>query len=88
MIIYKLIHPLYISNGKQYKVMYILLISAIVNIILNFIIIPIKGAIGAGIASVFSYSICGIIFWYYFKKDYSFNVKDIIKKYILSLNDL
>lgn len=87
MIIYKLIHPIYLSNGKQYLVMNILLISAIINIVFNFLIIPNWGAVGAAIASVFSYAICGIIFWVKFKRDYKFNSILIVKELTNNINN-
>lgn len=69
MILYKLIHPLYISNGKQNIVVSILMVSVIVNVILNLIIIPKIGAMGAAISSVISYTLCGIIFFLKYKRD-------------------
>jgi len=79
MIFYKLIHPLYIADGNQVMVMKILLIAVISNVLLNIFIIPLYGGIGAAIASVVSYSICGCIFVYRFKKDYKINYFNTIK---------
>lgn len=87
MVLYKIISPLYMANGKQKKCFLILLISVIANIIANFIFIPVCGKFGAAISTVFSYSICGLIFYISFIKDYHlrwydgliFNKEDIKK---------
>lgn len=87
MVLYKIISPLYMANGKQKKCFLILLISVIANIITNFIFIPLCGKFGAAISTVFSYSICGLIFYISFIKDYHlhwydgliFNKEDIKK---------
>lgn len=84
MIIYKLIHPLYISKGKQNIIITILSISVIINLILNYILIPQFNMYGAAIASVISYSICSMIFLIKFSKDYNVNIKNFI---FLNKND-
>lgn len=60
MIFYKIINTLYISIGEQKISCFILFISTVINIILNFIMIPIWGGIGAALSSVFSYAVCGV----------------------------
>ena len=82
MIIYKLIHPLYISKGKQSIVLAILFISVVSNVIINLLLIPKFDIIGAAIASVVSYTICSMIFLYIFCKEYKVSISDffIIKK--------
>ena len=87
MIFYKLIHPIYITNKQVNIVVVILLISVLLNIILNFVLIPNYGAIGAAIASVFSYTLCGFIFCYKFKKDYNVKFSKIINNYISKRKD-
>lgn len=77
MIIYKLIHPLYISKGKQQTVFIILLISVFFNAISNLILIPKQGMIGAAIASVVSYTICGLVFLITFCKEYKVRVLEV-----------
>ena len=74
MIIYKLIHPLYIALGKQTLIFNILLASVFINIILNYILIPKFDIIGAAIASVCSYTICGIVFLIIFCKQYNVQI--------------
>lgn len=62
MIAFKLIHPIYVNKGRSAIVAMLLVVSVIINIIASIILIPFYGAIGASIASVISYSVCGIIF--------------------------
>lgn len=76
MIIYKLIHPIYIANGKQKIVVIILLISVVANIIANLILIPTYSMYGAAIASVISYTLCGLIFILKFCSDYNTKFMD------------
>lgn len=82
MIIYKLIHPIYIAKGKQFIVVSILAVSVLANIIANLILIPHYNIYGAAIASVISYSLCSIIFLYIFCKEYKVSYKEffIIRK--------
>ena len=78
MIIYKLIHPLYIANGKQKAILTILFISVLINVILNYIFIPKYNIYGAALSSVFSYSLCSVIFLVLFCKEYNVKIKDIL----------
>lgn len=78
MILYKLIHPLYIAKGKQNIIVVILFISVVFNIILNFITIPIWGIVGAAISSVVSYTVCGVVFLLLFIKEYKIKVRQLI----------
>lgn len=70
MILYKLIHPIYITNGHPGVVVCLLGLAVIINIIGNFIFIPRFEGVGAAVSSVISYSICGIAFFVKFIKDY------------------
>lgn len=78
MIFYKMIISLFNAKGKQKLSFWILLLSAIINIIMNFILIPIYGIIGAAVASVFSYSICGVLFTYIFMREFNVKLKELI----------
>lgn len=78
MIIYKLIHPLYIAKGKQLKVLIILTVSVVINVISNIIVIPKYSIYGAALSSVLSYSVCGGLFLYVFSKEYSIRISDIL----------
>ena len=49
-----------------------------VNVLLNILLIPRIGMYGAAIASVFSYTICGLILLLYFCKLYNMNVMNFV----------
>ncbi len=78
MILYKLIHPIYISKGKQGLVLKILSLAVIINITMNLILIPIMDINGAAIASVLSYTFCSIIFVIIFCKEYKLKYSNLI----------
>lgn len=80
MVLYKLIHPIYIANGKTKTVVVLLGLAVIINIIGDIILIPTFKGLGAAIASVISYMICGVIFFFKFKLDYNISIYKIIKK--------
>lgn len=69
LIIFKILQPVYISHGKQTKALFFLSCSAITNIIVNWIVIPKYNEIGAAIASVLSYTVCGLLFFYDYLKN-------------------
>lgn len=83
MVIYKMIHPLYISNGKQKVVLKTLTFSVLINIIVNALLIPLIGIYGAAIASVMSYTACSVIFLCIFSKDYKIKINE----YVINKND-
>lgn len=62
MIFFKILQPVYISHGGQRKAAVFLSLSAIVNIVLNIILISRLGAMGAAVASAVSYTVCGLLF--------------------------
>lgn len=86
MIFYKLIHPIYISIGKQKVVTKILFVAVSLNVILNLKFIPLYGIMGAATASVASYGICGMIFALKFKNDYNFEYISMLIKFITKIN--
>lgn len=79
MVLYKLIHPLYIANGKTIVVVALLMVAVVANIIGNIILIPRYLGKGAAISSVISYLICGVAFFLKFKNDYKLNFKKLYK---------
>lgn len=79
MILYKLIHPLYISKGNTKIVVSLLSVAAIINVIGNILLIPKYSAYGAAVASIFSYSVCGVVFLIKFNKDFSISAKKVIE---------
>ena len=50
-----------INDGFAKMIMYRAIISAVVNIVLNYVLIPIHGPVGAAWATVVSYSVSGFI---------------------------
>ncbi len=71
MSLFKLLGVVLVSQGKRMMHFISLVISAIVNVILNALLIPQIGMYGAGVASVCSYTICGMVLLIYFCKLYS-----------------
>ena len=71
MSIFKLLGIVLISQGRRIVLFISLAVSAIVNIVLNIVLIPRIGMYGAGLASVCSYSICALILLLWFCKLYS-----------------
>ena len=78
MVLYKLIHPIYIANGKTKTVVILLGLAVLINVIGNITLIPKFKGMGAAISSVISYTICGIIFFVKFKIDYNVSLRKII----------
>lgn len=78
MSLFKLLGVVLVSQGKRMVHFLSLVISAIVNVILNALLIPHMGMYGAGIASVCSYTICGVILLAYFCKLYSMKVHRLL----------
>ena len=86
MVLYKLIHPIYIANGKTGIVVLLLSVAVIANMAGNIILIPRYSGVGAAISSIVSYMICGLAFYHRFKFDYKVsllytirNIKKILK---------
>lgn len=77
MILYKLIHPIYIANGNTKVVVTLLGVAVAINIVGNIALIPQFKGVGAAVSSVISYSICGIAFFVKFEKDYNVNLKHL-----------
>ena len=79
MILYKMTTSLYVANGKQMLYLGTLFVSAVCNIILNLIFIPMFGKMGAAVASAISYNLCGLIFFGKFLYDYKIKWYEIFK---------
>lgn len=78
MIYFKIIGIYYQTNGRFISQFIILSVSAILNIVLNIILIPKLSIIGAGIASVGSYMIAGGIYMMLMCVEYHVNFKEFI----------
>lgn len=68
MIYYKAIANYNIAMGKQVVSFFLLTASVISNIIANCLLIPVWGIYGAGVASVISYALCGLLFMVFFRR--------------------
>lgn len=75
MVFYKIIGVQLLAEGKRFFYFISLLLSVVLNIILNLIFIPLLGMYGAAISSVFSYTICGLMFLIYFAKYKNVSIK-------------
>lgn len=78
MIFYKMIISLFNAKGKQKVSFWILLLSVIINIVMNFIFIPVYGMIGAAFASVLSYTVCGLLFTYIFMREFDVKIRQLV----------
>lgn len=78
MIFYKMIYAYNIVNCKQMVNFLILLMSAIINVILNYFFINLWKSEGAALATLISYSLCGLTFLIYFKVKSGFTYRDIV----------
>lgn len=85
MVLYKLIHPVYVANGKTKIVVSLLAVAVVVNIVGNLLLIPLYKAVGAAVASVISYMICGIMFYIKFTRDYHVGIVSTAKKCFVSI---
>lgn len=70
MALFKITNPLYLANGKQKQYCYILAISVLTSVGLNMVLIPFMGICGAALATVVSYSVCGITFYIQYVREY------------------
>ncbi len=78
MVYYKLIGAFNIVEGKQKENFVYLIISVICNCLLNIVLIPVFGNIGAAIASIFSYAISAGLFIRRFVKDNPVKMNDML----------
>lgn len=78
MVLFKITNPLYLINGKQKLYCGILIVSALVNIILNLKLIPLYGINGAALASISAFTVCGVAFAFFYVKNYKIKFLDII----------
>lgn len=78
MIYYKLIASYNIVMGKQLVSFLLLGIGVITNIVANYILIPISGIYGAGIASIVSYAFSSLLFVIYFCRSTKISFRNMI----------
>lgn len=78
MVFFKMISQYNVVNKKQILNVIMLSISVITNIIFNLILIPKYQIIGAAIASIIGYIVCGVVFIIYFSKTSGIPIKKIV----------
>lgn len=78
MVFFKMIAQYNVVNKKQIINVIMLSVSVLVNIVLNILLIPKYGIIGAAIASIIGYFICAIVFVVYFSKVSSIPIREIV----------
>lgn len=65
---FKIIYTLFNAQGRRKTSFFVLLLSACTNIVANYVAIPVIGIYGAALASIISYSVCGIVFIFLYSK--------------------
>lgn len=78
MTFFKIFGVVFLAEGRRYFYFFSLLVSVIVNCLLNYYMIPKYGMYGSAFASVASYTICGVSFLIYFSKIKSVSIRDLI----------
>lgn len=78
MVFYKMIYSFNVANGEKNINLLLLSLSAVANIILNAVTIPLIGSYGAAIASLVSYFVCGIGFLVFFSRKTGIKISDIV----------
>lgn len=66
MVFYKMVYSYNVVNGYTNINLILLGVAAVLNVLLNILLIPIYGILGAAAASFISYIVCGISFLAYF----------------------
>jgi O-antigen/teichoic acid export membrane protein len=85
MIFFKLIYAYYAGKGKPHKGLKPILLAVFINIVLNYLLIPIYHELGAALASSVSYSIAGLAMLLVFKFEFKVNFKDLL---LIKISDL
>ncbi len=75
--IFKVLNQDLAGKGKPWVSMKAMLPALLINIVLNFILIPKYGANGSSIASTISYSFATLLFLYFYSKEVKIPIKEI-----------
>jgi O-antigen/teichoic acid export membrane protein len=81
MVYFKVINSDYAGDGKPHIALYVMIPVTLLNIALNFILIPENGAIGAAVASSISYILASLIFMCYYSRSNKFSFFEFFFKY-------
>ncbi|MBC1565088.1 polysaccharide biosynthesis C-terminal domain-containing protein [Listeria booriae] len=69
MVYAKIIATLFIANGRWRFYFTTLCIAVVLNVVLNFILVPFMGILGSSLASVISYGFSGAVFFIWFLRN-------------------
>ena len=78
MSIFKVISPLFIAEGKTGRYFLNLVFGVIINVLLNYFLIPVLGGCGAAIATVSSQIVCGIVAILLYRMDNKEKVSELL----------
>lgn len=78
MVVFKLIHSDLSGRGAPLVSLNVSVVALVVNIVLNFLLIPRMGAIGSAISSSISYSIAGLWFVLIYARRESIRIRDVL----------
>ena len=78
MVVFKSVNSFFAGQGKPQYSIYIMVVAVVVNILLNILLIPKLGAIGAAIASDISYLLSSIVMLMFFCKKEQVKVSEMI----------
>lgn len=76
--IYKVMNMDLAGKGKPWVAFYAMIPALIINVVLNFILIPQLGADGAAISSTISYSIAGVLFLIKYSRSTNLSLSEIL----------
>jgi O-antigen/teichoic acid export membrane protein len=79
MVYYKMIGVVMVAEGRTKQYFWFLLVSVLVNVGSNIITIPLWGMYGAAIASVLSYTLCGVLFLSYYARGKKIKLSFMLK---------
>lgn len=85
--LYSIISTVFVSIGKVGIVMKITFLITLLNIVLNIVLIPFLGIVGASLASLSSFLIAFILYFYFIEKEVrlAFKTGEFIKIIVLSI---
>ena len=78
MIFFKIFGIVLMAEGRRVAHFAILLVSVILNVVLNAVLIPLYGMYGAAWASVGSYNLCGVLFLIYYARLKKIKIRTIL----------
>ncbi len=78
MSIFKVVSPLFIAEGKTGRYFLNLVFGVIINVTLNYFLIPLLGGCGAAIATVASQVVCGIVAIILYRMDNKEKISELL----------